>query len=95
MKTIIGDFYKPHLAVVNLGATTMPSAEAAYAVNTLIKPAAVIPSHSSEEATAGGKLKAGSRTGDFVKLVKGRKVHLSLSGRTMSFDGKGRCVAGC
>ena len=95
MKTIIGDFYKPQLAIINLGATTMPSEEAAYAVNTLLRPAAVIPSHSSEAATEGGKLKAGSRTADFVRLVKGRKVHLSLSGRTMEFDGKGKCVAGC
>jgi L-ascorbate metabolism protein UlaG (beta-lactamase superfamily) len=95
MKTIIGDFYKPHLAIINLGATTMPSEEAAYAVNRLLRPAAVIPSHSSEAATEGGKLKAGSRTEDFVRLVKGRKVHLSLSGRTMEFDGKAKCLAGC
>ena len=95
MKTIIGDFYKPNLAVLNLGATTMPSEEAAYAANVLLRPAAVIPSHSSEEATEGGKLKPGSRTADFVRLVKGRKVHLPLSGRSMEFDGKGKCVAGC
>ena len=95
MKTIIGDFYRPNLAIINLGATTMPSEEAAYAVNTLIRPAAVIPSHSSEEGTVGGKLKPGGRTADFVRLVKGRKVHLSLSGRTMAFDGKAKCVAGC
>lgn len=95
MKTIIGDFYKPHLAILNLGATTMPSEEAAYAANVLLHPVAVIPSHSSEEATEGGKLKAGSRTADFVRLVKGRKVFLPLSGRTMEFDGKAKCVAGC
>ncbi len=95
MKTIIGDFYKPNLVILNLGATTMPSEEAAYAANVLLRPAAVIPSHSSEEATEGGKLKGGSRTADFVRLVKGRKVHLPLSGRTMEFDGKGKCVAGC
>jgi hypothetical protein len=28
-------------------------------------------------------------------LVKGRKVHLPLSGRTMEFNGKGQCAAGC
>ena len=95
MKTIIGDFYKPHLAVINLGATTMPSEEAAYAINTLLRPASVIPSHSSEAATEGGKLKPGSRTEDFTRLVEGRAVHLSLSGRTMAFDGAGKCVAGC
>ncbi len=95
MKTIIGDFYKPQLTVLNLGATTMPSEEAAYAANTLLRSAAVIPSHANEAATEGGKLKAGSRTEEFVKLVKGRKVHLPLSGRTMEFDGKGKCMAGC
>lgn len=95
MKTIIGDFYRPHVAVINLGATTMPSEEAAYAVNTLLQPAAVIPSHSSEAATEGGKLKTGSRTEDFVRLVQGRTVHLSLSGRTMEFDAAGKCLAGC
>ena len=95
MKTIVGDFHRPNIAIINLGATTMPSEEAAYAVNTLLRPAAVIPSHSSEAATEGGKLKPGSRTADFVRLVKGRKVHLSLSGRTMEFDGRARCVAGC
>jgi L-ascorbate metabolism protein UlaG (beta-lactamase superfamily) len=95
MKTIVGDFYRPNLAIINLGATTMPSEEAAYAVNTLLRPVAVIPSHSSEAATEGGKLKPESRTADFIRLVKGRKVHLSLSGRSMEFDGKGKCVAGC
>ena len=95
MKTIIGDFYKPNLAIVNLGATTMPSEEAAYAVNVLLHPAAVIPSHSSEEATDGGKLRAGSRTEEFVRLVEGREVHLSLSGRTMEFDGDAKCLTGC
>ena len=95
MKTIIGDFYRPHVAVLNLGATTMPSEEAAYAVNTLLHPVAVIPSHSSEAATEGGKLKPGSRTEDFARLVEGRAVHLSLSGRTMEFDGAGKCLAGC
>ena len=72
-----------------------PSEEAAYAVNVLLHPAAVIPSHSSEAATEGGKPRAGSRTEDFARLVEGRKVHLSLSGRTMEFDGDAKCVAGC
>ena len=46
-------------------------------------------------ATEGGKRKAGSPSADFVRLVKGRKVHLPLSGRRMAFDGKGKCLAGC
>lgn len=95
VKTTIGDFSRPNLAIINLGATTMPSEEAAYALNVLLRPAAVVSSHSSEEATESGKLKAGSRTADFVRLVKGRKVHLSLSERTMEFDGKAKWVAGC
>ena len=49
----------------------------------------------TEGATEGGKLIAGSRTADFVRLVEGRKVHLSLSGRTMEFDRDATCVAGC
>ena len=61
----------------------------------VMSPAAVIPSHSSEGATDGGKLKAGSRTEDFVRLVQGRTVHLPLSGRTMEFDRDAKCVAGC
>lgn len=95
MKNIVRDYHRVNLAVLNLGGNAMPSAEAAYIVNTLIQVAAVIPSHSSEEATQSGKLKPGSRTEDFVKLVKARKVHLPLSGRTMEFSGKGLCVAGC
>ena len=95
MRTIIGDFHRPNLAIINLGATTMPPEEAAHAVNTLLRPATVIPSHPSEAATEGGKLKPGNRTADFVRLVKGCKVHPSLSGRTMKLDRKAKYVAGC
>ena len=28
-------------------------------------------------------------------MIKGRPVHLALSGRTMEFDGNAKCVAGC
>jgi hypothetical protein len=55
----------------------------------------VIVSHANEAATTGGKLKAGSKTKEFIELVKGRPVHLPLSGRTMGFDGQARCVSGC
>jgi hypothetical protein len=30
-----------------------------------------------------------------VKLLKGVTPHLAISGRTMEFDGKGKCVKGC
>ena len=49
----------------------------------------------NEGATAGGKLKPNSRTAAFTSMIKGRPVHLALSGRTMEFDGNAKCVAGC
>jgi hypothetical protein len=51
MKSIIGGFYKVNLAVMNMGAFAMQSEEAAFAVNELIQPNAVIPSHVNEAAT--------------------------------------------
>lgn len=30
-----------------------------------------------------------------VRLVKGRKPHLSLSDRAMEFDGRAKCISGC
>jgi hypothetical protein len=35
-----------------------------------------------------------SRTAALIKMQK-RSVHLAISGRTMEFDGKANCVAGC
>jgi hypothetical protein len=49
----------------------------------------------NEGATSGGKAIPGTHTADFLALAKGRPVHLALSGRTMEFDGSGKCVAGC
>jgi len=95
MRTIINGFYKVNLAVMNMGAFAMQSEESAFAVNELIEPTAVIPSHVNEAATTGGKITPGSKTAQFIDLVKGRLVHLPLSGRTMQFDGKAKCVAGC
>ena len=54
--------------------------KAAFAVNELIQPNAVIPSHSNEAATAGGQVKPSTRTRQFIDLVKGRPVHVPLSG---------------
>ena len=45
--------------------------------------------------TKEGKLLPNTRMKQFVDLVKGRPVHLALSGRTMEFDGSAKCVAGC
>jgi len=94
MKTVVGDFHKVNLALLNLGSSAISALSATYAMNELIKPAAVIATHVNEGATAGGKLKPTSRTAAFIKLQK-RPVHLAISGRTMEFDGKGNCVTGC
>ena len=93
--TVVRQHYGAKLAVINIGNkfTTGP-AEAAFVMNELVKPAAVIASHANEVATEGGKVKAGSKTEQFVKAVK-MPVHIPLSGKTMEFDGSGMCAAGC
>lgn len=92
MKTIIVGYYKVNLAVMNVKADTK---EAAFAVNELMQPNAVIPSHVNEAATSSGKVKPESQTKQFIDLVKGRPVHLPLSGKTMQFDGNAKCIVGC
>ena len=95
MKTIFGGFYKANLAVMNMGAFAMQSEESAFAVNDLIQPNAVIPSHVNETATTEGKVNPGTKTKQFIDLVKGRSVHVPLSGKTMGFNGDAKCIAGC
>jgi L-ascorbate metabolism protein UlaG (beta-lactamase superfamily) len=95
MKTIISGFYKVNLAVMNMGAFAMQSEEAAFAVNELIRPNTVIPSHVNEAATAEGKVIPGTKTKQFIDLVKGRSVHIPLSDKPMEFNGNGKCVTGC
>jgi len=92
---VVRRHFKANLAVINIGNvfTTGPT-EAAYVINDLVRPNAVIPSHANEIATKGGKLVSGTRTEQFIKAVK-VPVHLPLSGKTMAFDGSGRCVSGC
>jgi L-ascorbate metabolism protein UlaG (beta-lactamase superfamily) len=93
--TVVRGHYKAKLVVMNIGDTfTTGPTEAAYVVNDLIKPASVIASHANEEATKGGKVLPGTRTEKFMKASK-MPVHIPLSGKTMSFDGNGKCVAGC
>jgi L-ascorbate metabolism protein UlaG (beta-lactamase superfamily) len=92
---IVRGHYKARLAVMNIGDgfSTGPR-EAAYVINELVKPAAVIASHANEVATQGGKVVAGSKTDTFMKAVT-VPVHVPLSGRTMAFDAAGKCVTGC
>ena len=87
--------YGAKLTVMNIGDTfTTGPTEAAYVINELVKPNAVIASHANEVATNGGKVLPGTRTDTFMKAVK-VPVHIPLSGRTMEFDPNGKCVAGC
>jgi L-ascorbate metabolism protein UlaG (beta-lactamase superfamily) len=95
MKSVIGDYFKPNLMVLNLGATALTPKEGAYVANELVRPASVIASHVNEGATTGGKVRPTSRTAAFMSLVKDRPVYPALSGRTMQFNGEGKCVAGC
>jgi L-ascorbate metabolism protein UlaG (beta-lactamase superfamily) len=92
---VVRRHYKANLAVINIGDvfTTGPT-EAAYVINDLVKPASVIASHANEVATKGGKVIPGSRTDRFMKAV-GIPSHIPLSGKTMEFDGGGKCVVGC
>jgi L-ascorbate metabolism protein UlaG (beta-lactamase superfamily) len=94
MKTVIHDFHKANLAVLNLGVNPGIFVSGAHAVNELIRPASVIFTHVNEPATEGGKLLAKSKTAAVIKDLK-VPGHLAISGRTMEFDGRGSCVAGC
>lgn len=93
--TVVRGHYRAKLAVMNIGDTyTTGPTEAAWVVNELIKPHAVIASHANEAATKGGKVIAGTRTETFIRASR-VPVHLPLSGRTMEFNRDGKCVAGC
>jgi L-ascorbate metabolism protein UlaG (beta-lactamase superfamily) len=96
MDRVVRDYYHAKLVVMNISDapfTTGP-AEAAYVINDLVKPRAVIASHANEAVTEGGKVRAGTKTEAFIKAAK-VPVHVPLSGKTMEFDGNGKCTAGC
>ena len=96
MDTIVRQQYGAELAVINIGDvfSTGPE-EAAFAINNLIKPRSVIPSHANEEATVDGAVVPTSKTKRFIDLVTPAKVHVPLSGMTMEFLGNGNCIRGC
>lgn len=89
-------YYKANLVVMNMGGSpfTTGPAESAFIVNELVRPTSVIASHANEPATINGKLIESSRTAAFRKAAH-MPVYVPLSGKTMEFDGSGRCVAGC
>jgi L-ascorbate metabolism protein UlaG (beta-lactamase superfamily) len=92
---VVRRHYKATLAVINIGDvfTTGPT-EAAFVINELVKPNAVIVSHANETATKGGKLIAGTKTDRFIKATN-VPVHIPLSEATMGFNGAGNCTSGC
>jgi L-ascorbate metabolism protein UlaG (beta-lactamase superfamily) len=71
METVVHQFYRASLAVINISDifVTGPE-EAAHAVRNLIKATAVIPSHVNEIATTGGVVNAGTRTARFIELLR-------------------------
>jgi hypothetical protein len=80
---------------MNIGDTyTTGPTEAAWVIDNLVKPTSVFASHANQPSTRGGKVVEGTRLDSFMKATK-VPVHVPLSGRTMSFDGKGMCVDGC
>jgi L-ascorbate metabolism protein UlaG (beta-lactamase superfamily) len=92
---VVRRHFRANLAVINIGDvfSTGPT-EAAYVIDELVKPNAVIASHANEVATQGGKVRPGTRTETFLKAVK-VPAYVPLSGKTMGFDGSGKCVSGC
>ena len=94
MKSVVNEYHKANLAVLNLGPSAGTVLSGAYAMNELVRPASVILTHPNEAVTEGGKLKPDSRTAALIKRLK-ITPHLAISGRTMEFDGKGKCVSGC
>jgi len=94
-ETVVHDHYKAKLVVINIGDTfTTGPKEAAWVVNDLIKPKSIIASHANQPSTSGGKIIEGTRLAQFKAMSKA-DVHVPLSGRTMSFNGKGKCTSGC
>ncbi|HSP01049.1 MAG TPA: MBL fold metallo-hydrolase, partial [Thioalkalivibrio sp.] len=94
-KLVVNEHYGAGLVVMNIGDTfTTGPEEAAYVINDLIRPQAVIASHANEAATDKGVVRDDTRTGQFVSLSS-VPVHVPLSGKTMSFDGSASCTEGC
>ncbi len=89
----VRQYYGAKLAIINAGGIyTSGPKEAAFSINELIKPKAVIPHHMNEAATEKGALKTDSKTALFKSLIKDIPVYIPISGRTMEFDGEARCL---
>jgi len=94
MRTVVNEYHKANLAVLNLGPNPGIFFSGGNVINELVRPASVILTHANEPVTEGGKLRPASRTAAFIKQLK-PPSHLAISERTMEFDGQGKCVSGC
>lgn len=94
METVVRDYHHANLAVLNLGNNPGIYFSGPHVINALVRPASVILTHVNEPATEGGRLRPESRTAALIERL-GPPAHLAISGRTMAFDGQGRCVSGC
>lgn len=98
----LGDAHQPaanagSCASPDFSVSTTPESNTvriAYVIDEMVQPNAVIPSHANEEATRDGELLPDTRTAAFAEAVS-VPVHLPLSGRTLTFDGQGRCIGSC
>ena len=94
-QTVVQGQYGAKLVVINIGDTyTTGPTEAAYVIDELIAPSAVIPSHANEAATINGEVQPDTKTAAFIEATQ-TPVYVPLSGKTLSFDADGLCTDGC
>jgi len=94
MRTVVNEYHRANLAVLNLGNNPGIQFSGAHVINELLQPESVILTHVNEPATEGGRLRPRSHTAALIEQLE-PPTHLAISGRTMEFDGQGRCVTGC
>lgn len=94
-ETVVRDQYGAELVVMNIGDTyTTGPTEAAYVIDELIGPTAVIASHANEAATVNGEVQPETKTATFIEATE-TDIYVPLSGQTLSFNADGACTAGC
>ena len=93
MRTVVNEYHGANLAVLNLGNNPGIYFSGAHVINELVEPTSVLLTHVNEPATEGGELRPESRTAALIEQLES-PAHLAISGRTMEFDGRGRCMAG-
>jgi L-ascorbate metabolism protein UlaG (beta-lactamase superfamily) len=94
MRTVVNEYHHANLAVLNLGNNPGIYLSGSHVINELIEPASVILTHVNEPATENGRLRPQSRTAELIVRLR-PPAYLAISERTMEFDGRGRCAAGC